>query len=205
MKRFVLIVVTIVFASLSHAFAQPSRGLPPKESNLLTFEKFTIEPNPAFIDETEFINKIKNAVLLLKNNSPGEFMTMQSVIGRIRATQVSGANYNEEVMTIDIARRTFDASLAWLTSVLAHETHHIKKYKDTGKKYGDAHLITDKKAALQVMIDEELECNRVQLAVLKKVGGTKFEIEYLTAQKGDHFDIDKDGDYDWDDYNNRNW
>ena len=205
MKRFLLIFAVIFLASSSSVSAQPSRGISYSERNLLTFENFTLEPNAAFIDETEFINKIKNAVLLLKNNSPDEFKTMQSVIGKIRATQISGANYNEEIMTIDIARRTFEASLAWLTSVLAHETHHIKKYKDTGKKYGDAHLITDKKAALQVMIDEELECNRVQLAVLKKVGGTKFEIEYLKAQKGDHFDIDKDGDYDWDDYNNRTW
>ena len=204
MKRFLLTAIFMLTGLIGGSLAQTAREIP-QRINLLTFENFTIEPNSRFINEQKFVRKIKEAVLLLKNNCPDDFKTMQSLIGKIRATQISGANYNEEIMTIEIARGTFDASLAWLTSVLAHETHHIKKYKDTGKKYGDAHLITDKKAALRVMIDEELECNRVQLEVLKKVGGTEFEIEYLKAQKGDHFDIDKDGDYDWDDYNMRTW
>jgi len=204
MKRFFLVIFIIFAASLSGAFAQTASDIPEKVS-LLTFENFTIESNSKFINEEIFVKKIKQAVLLLKKNCPDDFKNMQSVIGKIRATQVSGANYNEEIMTIDIARGTFDSTLAWVTSVLAHETHHIKKYKDSGKKYGGAAQMTDKKAALQVMIDEELECNRVQLEVLKKVGGTKFEIDYLEAQKGDHFDIDKDGDYDWDDYYQRTW
>lgn len=169
------------------------------------FEGFIIEPNAKFIDETAFLNKVKTAILLLKTKSPNEFKIMQSVIGKIRATQASGANFNEEIMTIDIAKLTFDASLEWLTSVLIHETQHIKKYKDTGKKFGDAYLMTDKKKALQVMIAEELECNKIQLVVLEKVGGKKYEIDYLKAQKGDHFDIDKDGDYDENDYKSRNW
>ena len=87
----------------------------------------------------------------------------------IRATQTSDANYNEEIMTIDIARGTFDASLEWLASVLIHETQHIKKYKDTGKKFGNAHLMADKKAAFQVMVAEEMECNKIQLVVLEKI------------------------------------
>lgn len=86
-----------------------------------------------------------------------------------------------------------------------YETTHIKKYKDTGKKFGDAHLLADKKAALQIMINEELDCNKVQLVVLEKVGGARYEIDYLRDQKGDHFDIDKDGDYDMDDYRGRKW
>lgn len=195
MKKFYLIPVLILIFSFTNLPAQATQ----------TFEGFIIESNPKFISEPTFTNKIKTAILLLKTKSPDEFKTMQSVIGKIRAAQVSGANFNEEIMTIDIAKRTFEASLEWLTSVLSHETTHIKKYKDSGKKFGNAHLMTNKKAALQVMINEELECNRVQLGVLTRVGGKKFEIDYLKAQKGDHFDIDKDGDYDADDYKNRNW
>jgi hypothetical protein len=211
MKRRLLIAAAFLFVSFGSVSAQTAGDVSAKSTgdfssgSPLTLEGFIIEPNSQFIREAAFINKIEKALQLLKSKAPDEFKLMQSVIVKIRATKVSGANYNEEVMTIDIARRTFDASLEWLASVLIHETRHIKKYKDTGKKLGDAYLMTDKKAALQVMIDEELECNRVQLAVLEKIGGTQFEIEYLKAQKGDHFDIDKDGDYDWDDYNNRTW
>ncbi len=171
----------------------------------LVFEGFIIEPNKNFIAEDVFVDKVKRAILLLKTKSPNEYLVMQKMIGKIRASRASGANFNEEIMTIEIAKLTFDASLEWLASVFIHETQHIKKYKDTGKKFGDAHLMKDKKKALEVMIAEELECNGVQLTALKNIGGTQREIDYLKAQKGDHFDIDKDGDYDQDDYLQRNW
>jgi hypothetical protein len=203
MKRRLLIAAAFLLVSFSTVLAQTARDVPAKSPQ--TLEGFIIEPNSQFINETVFINKIDKALQLLKSKAPDEFKMMQSVIVKIRATRASGANYNEEVMTIEIAKRTFDASLEWLASVLIHEAQHIKKYIDTGKKYGGAYQMTDKKAALQAMIDEELECNRVQLVVLEKIGGKQFDIEYLRAQKGDHFDIDKDGDYDWDDYNRRDW
>lgn len=195
MKKFVLVAAALIFFLSGNLFAHDS----------ITFEGFIIEPNTNFISEPTFTNKVKQAIVLLKSKSPDEFNLMQSVIGKVRATQSSGANFNEKIMTIDIAKLTFDASLEWLASVFIHEAQHIKKYKDTGKKFGNAYLMSDKKKALQVMIDEELECNRIQLIALEKIGGKKHEIEYLKAQKGDHFDIDKDGDYDQDDYNRRNW
>ncbi len=195
MKKLFLAAVSIFLIFSADALAQTS----------FQFEGFTIEPNSHFIEEQEFNTKIKSAITLLKEKAPEEFKIMQSVIVKVRATQISGANFNEKDMTIDIAKRTFDASLEWLTSVLIHETQHIKKYKDTGKKFGDTHKMSDKRAALHIMIAEELECNKIQLIVLEKVGGSQFEIDYLRAQKGDHFDIDKDGDYDVDDYLNRTW
>ena len=206
-----LIVIAILFVSFSNVSAQKVGKVSSESAHdisvrsPLKFEGFIIEPNAGFINQTVFITKIKQAIELLKEKAPEEYKIMQSVIVKIRATRASGANYNEEVMTIDIAKRTFDASLEWLASVLIHESQHIKKYKDTGKKYGGAFEMTDKKAALQAMIDEELECNKIQVTVLEKIGGTQFDIDYLKAQKGDHFDIDKDGDYDWDDYNLRDW
>jgi hypothetical protein len=211
MKRLFLIAAAVLLALFSNVSAQKAGNVSAKSAgsfsyeSTLKFEGFIIEPHADFINEAKFIDKIEKAINLLKDKAPDEFKIMQANIVKIRATAISGANYNEEVMTIDIAERTFDASLEWLASVLIHETQHIKKYKDTGKKYGDAYLMKDKKAAYQVMVNEELECNKIQLAVLEKVGGSQFEIDYLKAQKGDHFDIDKDGDYDSDDYNNRSW
>lgn len=157
------------------------------------------------ITDPEFTNKIQKALELLDKKSNSHLLTIKSYTKIIRAAAVSGANFNEAEMTIDISKTTFDASLEWLASVLVHENHHLKKYKDSGKKFGDAHLMSDKKAALQVMINEELECNRIQCAALKKVGGAKHEIEYLDSQKGDHFDVNRDGLYDRSDYGSRTW
>ena len=193
--RFVPLLILTGFLFVGSTFAQSEFKL----------DGIIIETNAKHIDPAAFKAKITLAFELLKTQAPSDYATMKSFIGKIRTYQASGANFNEDIMTIDIAKATFDASLEWLTSVLAHETTHIKKYKDTGKKFGDAHLLTDKKAALLIMINEELDCNKVQLAVLEKVGGAKYEIDYLRAQKGDHFDIDKDGDYDMDDYKGRKW
>ncbi len=209
MKKLLLITAFIFLVSFNNISAQTAAGAKGKngavQSKNLKFEGFTIEPNGQYINETEFVNKIQSAILLLKEKSPDEFAIMQTYIGKIRSTRASGANYNEDIMTIEIAKRTFDASLEWLASVLIHETHHIKKYKDTGKKYGNAHLMSDKKAAFKVMVDEEMECNKIQLVALINIGGAQYEIDHLKAQKGDHFDIDKDGDYDSDDYGMRDW
>ena len=193
--RYVPLVVLTGLLFVSATFAQSEFKL----------DGIIIETNAKHIDPVSFKAKITLAFELLKTKAPSDYATMRSVIGKVRAYQASGANFNEAIMTIDIGKATFDASLEWLTSVLVHETTHIKKYKDTGKKFGDAHLLTDKKAALQIMINEELDCNKLQLVVLEKVGGAKYEIDYLRAQKGDHFDIDKDGDYDMDDYRGRKW
>ena len=157
------------------------------------------------ITDPEFTNKIQKALDLLSSKSNSHLLTIKSYTKVIQAAANSGANFNASEMTIEIARATFDASLEWLASVLVHENHHIKKYKDSGKKFGDAHKMTDKKAALQVMIDEELECNRIQCEALRNVGGSEHEINYLKAQKGDHFDVNKDGLYDEKDYGSRTW
>lgn len=193
--QILLLAAVVGLLSVNDAFAQSP----------LKVEGIVIETNSAYIEDKAFVTKITAAIQLLKSKAPLDLKVMCSVIGKIRATQASGANFYEEVMTIDIAKGTFDASLEWLASVLIHETSHIKRYKDTGKRYGDAHLIADKKKALQVMIDEELACNRIQAVVLQKVGGQQYELEYLKGLKGDYFDVDKDGDYDDDDYKNRSW
>lgn len=170
----------------------------------MIYKEIKIEPN-TYIKDPEFSTKIKSAIDLLDSKANAEFLNLKKYTKIIRAARSSGANYNEKEMTIDIAKDTFDASLEWLASVFTHENHHLKKYKDTGKKYGDAHLEKDKKKALQIMIDEELECNKIQLIVLKKIGGAAHETDYLGKQKGDHFDINRDGLYDEKDYGSRSW
>lgn len=194
-----------VFVSILGFLLLIASAIPASARNSEEFEGFVLQTEGHYYSANTFRTRVKTAILLLKERAPADFAIMRKYIVKIREYRASGANYNADVMTIDLGERTVNASMTWLTSVLAHETHHIRKYKETGKKLGDAHLMADKKAALQVMIDEELECNRVQIAVLEKIGAPQHEIDYLKAQKGDHFDIDKDGDYDWDDYQARDW
>lgn len=207
--KFIILIAIVFFVFAAEISAQPGTKTVPVPATTLStpikVEGIVIQPNKQIIDDNVFLTKITAALTLLKTKSPDDLRLIQSYIGIIRAYQASGANFNAEIMTIDIGKQTFDASLEWLTSVLVHETIHIKKYKDTGKKFGNAHLMSDKKAAFQVMVDEELACNAAQLITLEKIGGAKYEIDHLKAQKGDHFDVDKDGDYDSDDYKGRNW
>lgn len=142
----------------------------------------------AHIPHDEFVKKIKEACILLRDKSSQRYTTVYNNVKLIRAYSKSGADVSKS--NIDIARRTFDASITWLASVIIHEGVHIEQYK-SGKDYSG-------QAA-------EKACNLVQLEVLMKIGAPKSEIDYLITQDGMHFDLNGDGVYDWKDYQLRNY
>ena len=101
---------------------------------------------------------------------------------------------------IDLSDVTVGGSVAWTASVLVHESNHNRQYRDDLANHG--HPVA---AESYTGVEAELACNQVQLRALERVGGTPREIVYLKSQDGKHFDVDGDGDYDWDDYRLRRW
>ena len=139
--------------------------------------------NAAYIPHEDFVKKIKEACILLRDKAGSRYTTLYNNVLLIKANSRSGADITKS--NIDIARKTFDASVTWLASVLIHEGIHIEQYK-AGKDYSG-------QAA-------ELACNKVQVEVLRQIGAPQSEISYLLAQDGMHFDLNGDGVYDWKDY-----
>jgi hypothetical protein len=142
------------------------------------------------IRDPEFTGKITRAMQLLQRRAAGAYSTLNANVGRIRAHRHSGMDVRARPPTITIARTTFDASLTWLASVLAHESMHSVQYKARRPHTG---------------VEAEQECNQHQLSVLRQIGAPQSEINHMLNQTGTHFDVDGDGDYDWDDYRARNW
>ena len=52
---------------------------------------------------------------------------------------------------------------------------------------------------------EEAKCRDYQYMVLKRIGASRYELTYLKAQTGDYLDLNGDGEFDWKDYELRDW
>lgn len=149
-----------------------------------------VEGNAQYVKEPDFSKKINECLALLSKKAPSAYTILKNHVGKVRAFSKSGANVYLKPITIDIAKPTFEASVTWLASVLAHESIHAKQYVEKKDYSGKA---------------AEMEANAHQIEVLRLIGAPQSEIAYMLAQTGDHFDVNKDGIYDKKDYEQRNW
>lgn len=140
-----------------------------------------------------FVNRIENALALLKEHSPDDLKIVQTHVGRIREHEHSGMNIFADIPTIELAQPTYAASVTWCASVLVHESWHMKLYRENRDPRHWSGTPGEKK------------CNQAQLVTLKKIGAPQHEIDHLAAQDGTHWDINRDGVYDWRDYEDRDW
>jgi hypothetical protein len=147
-----------------------------------------IEGNAAYIPDSEFRPKIQRCLDLLRDQA-GQYSTWFNGYNlKIRAARASGANFGDNA--IDIARATFDASDTWVASVIIHESIQFWQYRSGHYQAG---------------VVAEREANRYQLGVLQLVGAPPSEITYMQSQNGGHADLNGDGQYTWDDYNQRTY
>ena len=149
-----------------------------------------VEGNTQFIKEPDFTEKVNKAIDLLKKKAPGAHTILMTHVGKVRAFSKSGANIYLKPITIDVGKPTFDASLTWFASMLAHESIHAKQYVEKKDYSGQA---------------AELTANAHQIEVLRLIGAPQSEITYMLSLDGNHFDVNKDGVYDHKDYELRNW
>lgn len=149
-----------------------------------------VEADVRYIADPQFTKKINEAIDLLRTQFPCAYGNLIGCVGRIRAAQRSGTNINVTPLTIDIASATFDASITWLASVLAHESLHAVQFLNK---------------QTYTVLESEKEGNAYQLMVLRQIGAPQSEIVYMMKQTGDHFDLNKNGKYDWDDYYRRTY
>src|SRR5690242_14579499 len=112
-----------------------------------------IEANAKYVKDPDFTNKINKALDLLKSQAATAYGIVTTYILKIRAGEKSGMEVQSK--TYDIAKRTFDSSLTWLASTIAHDSLHSKQYANKEPYTG---------------ADSEAKCNQHQLEVLRKIG-----------------------------------
>lgn len=150
-----------------------------------------IEANPLYIKDPKFTRKINKALDLLQTRAPASYGNLVSCVGFIVSANRSGvrvkpgSGWDAREVTIEIAEPTFNASTKWLASVLAHESFHAVEILNDDLYSG---------------VGSEQRAIAYQLMVLKQLRATHREITYLMLQKGDHFDLNKNGVFDREDY-----
>lgn len=135
-----------------------------------------------------FVDKCGECLDMLAKDASQYYSWMLKYELKIRAAQRSGANFQDGA--IDIAPTTFNASKTWLASVFIHETVHFWQYRASHYQAGTP---------------AETEANKYQLAVLRLLKAPQAEITHMLSQNGGHADLNGDGVYDWQDYQQRNY
>lgn len=91
-------------------------------------------------------------------------------------------------------------SVTWYASTIAHDATHSELYQNYLALNGEP--VPD---SVWGGVEVELFCNSYQLDVLRRIGGTANELNYLASNKGTDCDVDGDGDCDLEDYFLRDW
>jgi len=164
------------------------------EIALLSYYPCEIRGNADFVRQTQM------ALTLLWNRAPDAYLKVEKYVGVIAQDGRSGMWAYEKPPRYAVSDKTAFYSLTWYTSTIAHDTTHSELYHEYLAAHG-APVPDDAWTGIEV----ERFCIAYQLDVLRRIGGTKEEIDHLGYQTGTHCDADGDGDCDWDDYNLRDW
>ncbi len=152
------------------------------------------------IGTQDFIDQTVQAFSLLKDKAPKAYHKVETYVSVIQLGDHSGMWAYEDRPRYEVGVDTASYSTTWYASTIAHDATHSELYHQYSVHKGEP--VPDDK---WIGVEAEQFCIAYQLEILKQVGGSADEINYLATQAGTHCDLDNDGDCDWEDYNNRNW
>jgi hypothetical protein len=144
--------------------------------------------------------QIEAALVLIKEKAPEAHALIQKNVAIIAEGERSGMWAYKTPPTYEISSTSALYSISWCAGTIAHDAYHSKLYHDYLNAKG-APVPDD----VWTGTAAEKLCIAFQLSVLKKIGAPKHEIEYCIKLNGKHYDVNKDGKYDWDDYFKRKW
>jgi hypothetical protein len=184
------------------ASAETSTAVP---SPIPTLPTSMASPVPSveiqILGDENFIILTRDALALLEKFAPDAYAKTLAYVGVIEQTDITGMWAYEDPPRYAVSDTTAYASLTWYASTIAHDATHSELYHTYLADHPGSRVPDD----IWTGIEVERFCNSYQLDVLHRIGGPEHEIEHLSAQTGDHCDVDQDGDCDWDDYEARDW
>lgn len=140
------------------------------------------------------------ALSLLQASAPDAYEKVETFIGIIEQSDRSGMAAYEQPPRYAVGDATAFYSVTWYASTIAHDATHSQLYHQYLVENGAP--VPD---SVWTGVEVEQFCISYQLDVLKRIGGTTSEVDYLANQTGTHCDVDNDGDCDLDDYYARDW
>jgi hypothetical protein len=148
----------------------------------------------------DFVQKVEDALKLLRRTSPSAFAVVTAHIRCIRQYSRSSMRADADPPTFDFSLKSAGYSQTWCASCIAHDAYHSKLYHD----YRSLH---DEPVPYDAWEGpaKERECNAFQLSVLRDASAPHHEIQHIAAQDGTHFDLDGDDQHTWSDYRLQDW
>jgi hypothetical protein len=153
------------------------------------------------VGTTEFVTQTRAALALLEQKDPQAFAKIQTYIGIIEQGDHSGMWAWEDPPRYEVGDATAFFSVTWYASTIAHDATHSELYVQYQRKHPGQPVPQQAYSSVEV----EIFCNTYQLKVLQHIGAPENEVDYMATLDGSHCDIDKDGDCDVLDYQNRDW
>lgn len=164
---------------------------------LSQFCDFARASEPEIVGSERFSKQVRQALLLLKARDANAYAIVTAYIGRIQEGERSGMWAYRTPPTYEMSYTTASYSLTWAAATIAHDSFHSKLYHDYRKAHGGP--VPD---AVWTGTAAEQQCMKHQLAVMKRIGATQWEIDYAMKQMGGHYTKDRET---WDDYKKRKW
>ena len=155
---------------------------------------------PQIVGSDRFANQLEKALTLIKQQAPEAHQLIQENVGIIKQGKRSGMWAYKTPPVYEMADPTTFYSVTWCAGTIAHDALHSKLYHDYLAAHGEP--VPDK---VWTGRDAEIKCISFQLEILRRIGAPRHEVDYCAKLNGEHYDIDRDGKYEWEDYFKRNW
>ena len=143
---------------------------------LISYNKIEI------IGSVKYVNRVLDALKLLRRKAPDKFRTVKKYVGRIEEYCNSGMYPWENTPTFYMSKKVAFYSLTWCASCIAHDAYHSKQYLDYRRKHKN-----QVPRAVYYGRKAELESFKYQILVSKQIKAPKHEIDHLKSQDGMHY------------------
>ena len=154
----------------------------------------TIEGN------NKYKTEVKKCLRLLSLKARFEYELVEEYIGVIHQSNKSGMKAWENPPRYLMSDTTAFYSVTWCASTIAHDAYHSYLYQKYMPNNGER-TPYEKWGGFEA----ERAAIKYQEKVMKKIGSSNHEINYLKTLDGTHGDSNKDGKLDSNDYKQRSW
>ncbi len=159
----------------------------------------TLEHPISIVGDSMYVEHIKKCLDLLATKSTQDYEFVIRYIGEVVKSRSSGIDVRSNPPSFKLSEKSAYYSLTWCSSILVHDAFHSFKHQER-IKLGQDYLRNSEQ-----VFAEEREANARQINTLLAIDAPQWEINHMKKQDGRHGDVNKDGKYDWEDQQLRNW
>lgn len=149
---------------------------------------------------SEYKSQVNECLNLLSSKTESDYMFIKKYIGIIQQSNKSGMKAWENPPRYFMSDKTAFYSLTWCASTIAHDSYHSYLYQKNKSKYGGRPQYKKWGG-----FEAEKEAIKYQEKIMRIIGSSDHEINYIKTLDVTHGDTNNDGKLDSTDYKQRTW